>query len=316
MTITHPDLATARDTLAAQLTAVGVRGYVHAMDIDTGVEISLDADTPVVAASVFKVPVLVELCRQYSTGQRSPVERIRIAADERRTDGGTGLSAMLDAVELSLRDLSFLMMSVSDNRATDIIVDLLGYEAINGTIKRFGLETTVVVRDCAGLFETVEEDLGTSLEDLAEAAAAGAVSAELRRKLQGTRAATAELTNHTTPRDIATMLAAIWRDEVIGAEACAEVRRILAQQAWPHRLTAGFPHSDIKVSGKTGTLFYTRNEAGVVEFPDGGRYAVGIFLREPTEELRNPDADRVIGTVAALAVDYLRLSQSEDCDAE
>ena len=316
MTITHPDLATARDTLAEQLAVVGVRGYMYAMDIDTGVEISLDADTPVVAASVFKVPVLVELCRQYSTGQRSPVERIRIAANERRTDGGTGLSAMLDSVELSLRDLSFLMMSVSDNRATDIIVDLLGYEAINSTIKRFGLETTVVVRDCAGLFETMQEDLETSLEDLAVAAAAGTVSAEMRRKLQGTRAATAVLTNHTTPRDIVTMLAAIWRDEVIGADACAEVRRIMGQQAWPHRLTAGFPHSDIKVSGKTGTLFYTRNEAGVVEFPDGGRYAVGVFLREPTEELRNPDADRVIGTVAALAVDYLRLSQTEARDAE
>lgn len=314
MTITHPELATVRDALAARLTEVGVRGFVHAIDIDSGLEIGLDADTPVVAASVFKVPVLVELCRQYATGQRSPQERIKIAADERRTDGGTGISAMLDDVELSLRDLSFLMMSVSDNRATDVIVDLLGYEAINATLGNFGLSDTVVIRDCAGLFVTVEEDLGTSLEALAVCAETGTITDELRTALQSTRAANAELTNHTTPREITALLAAIWRDEVIGAQACTEVRRILAQQAWPHRLTAGFPHSNIKVSGKTGTLFYTRNEVGVVEFPDGGRYAVGVFLREPTEELRNPDADRVIGTVAKLAIDYLRQSQMERSD--
>lgn len=314
MTITHPELATVRDALSATLTAVGVRGFVHAIDIDSGLEIGLDADTPVVAASVFKVPVLVELCRQYSTGQRSPVERVKIAANERRTDGSTGISAMLDDIDLSLRDLSFLMMSVSDNRATDIIVNLLGYDAINATLGSFGLSDTVVVRDCAGLFVTVEEDLGSSLEELAASAATGGITAEMRQALQKTRAATAELTNHTTPREITSLLAAIWRDEVIGAEASTEVRRILAQQAWPHRLTAGFPHSNIKVSGKTGTLFYTRNEAGVVEFPDGGRYAVGVFLREPTEETRNPDADRVIGTVAKLAIDYLRQSQAESSE--
>lgn len=311
MTITHSDLASVRDTLAAHLADTGVSGFVHTIDIDTGVEIGLDADTPAVAASVFKVPVLVELCRQYSEGLRSPVERINVAADERRTDGPTGLSVMLDDVDLSLRDLSFWMMSVSDNRATDLIVDLLGYEAINATIAKFGLTTTAVVRDCAGLFETISEDLGDGYEEVVAAMEAGGSANALRAALKSTRAANALQTNHTTPRDITTLLAAIWRDEVIGAEAAAEVRRVMGLQAWPHRLTAGFPDSGIKVSGKTGTLFYTRNEAGVVEFPDGGRYAVGVFLLEPTEETRNPNADRLIGTLARTAVDYLRTSQTE-----
>lgn len=311
MTITHQDLASVRETLESQLDAVGVSGFVHAVDIDSGMEVGLHSDTPAVAASVFKLPVLAELCRQYGQGLRSPVERINVPADYRRTDGPTGLSVMLDDVELSLRDLAFLMMSVSDNRATDIIVDLLGYEAINQTIGLFGLTHTAVVRDCAGLFETIREDLGNDYVKVVEAISAGGAQEELRTALKGTRAANATQTNHTTPREITSMLAAIWRDEVIGAEAAAEVRRILALQAWPHRLTAGFPDAQIKVAGKTGTLFYTRNEAGVVEFPDGGRYAVGVFLVEPTEETRNPDADRLIGTLARIAVDYLRSSQTE-----
>ena len=56
-------------------------------------------------------------------------------------------------------------------------------------------------------------------------------------------------------------------------------------------------------------MTYVRNEAGVVEYPDGGRYAVGVFVRDPNEELRNPDADRVIGTLARHAVDALRQSE-------
>ncbi|MGO4806834.1 serine hydrolase [Arthrobacter sp. 2MCAF15] len=314
MTPTHPDLASVRDALAAQLNEAGVRGSVHAIDIDTGIEIGLDADNPVITASVFKVLVLVELCRQYTTGQRTPTDRISLASDDRRTIGGTGLSAMLDDVELSLRDLSFLMMSVSDNRATDVIVDLLGYDAINETIKRFGLEHTTVLTDCAGLFATMDKDLGMPMEVLAAAAAVSPLSAQQREQLRSIRAANPELTDCTTPREMTTMLAAIWRDEVIGEEASAEVRRIMGQQAWPHRLTSGFPSSDVKVSGKTGTLIFARSEVGVVEFPDGGRFAVGVFLREPTEDLRNPDADRVIGTVARLAVDYLRESQAERFD--
>lgn len=85
------------------------------------------------------------------------------------------------------------------------------------------------------------------------------------------------------------MLQLIWDDAAAPAEACAEARRVLGLQVWPHRLASGFADLDeVRTSGKTGTLVPTiRNEVGVVEYPDGGRYAV-------------------IGQAARLAVDWLR----------
>ncbi|MYZ41175.1 serine hydrolase, partial [Streptomyces sp. SID4917] len=74
------------------------------------------------------------------------------------------------------------------------------------------------------------------------------------------------------------LLGLVWRDEAAPAAACADVRRWLEFQVWPHRLRSGFPDG-VKVSGKTGTLPSVRNEIGVVEYPDGGRYAVAVFTR-------------------------------------
>ncbi len=101
------------------------------------------------------------------------------------------------------------------------------------------------------------------------------------------------------------LLELIWKDEAASPEACAFVRRIMGQQVWPHRLRAGFS-GDVKTSGKTGTLPFVRNEAGVVEYQDGGRYAVAVFTVARDAELLAPERDRVIGTVARLAVDHLR----------
>lgn len=300
----------ARDRMIGELARVGVRGLVHATDIDTGHEIGIASDELVVLASVFKVPVLIELCAQYEEDMLAPSQPIRIAADEFRVDGGTGLSAMRDDVEISLRDLAFLMMSVSDNRATDVVVSKVGLAAVNARLRTFGLVETVVDLDCAGLSASIEEDLGFNMEHLFAILTTTGPDANLTECLKRMRSVTPVATNRTTPREITTLLGAIWRNEIIGPVAAAEVRRILGQQAWPHRLMSGFTDSRVRISGKTGSLFFVRNEVGVIEYPTGERIAVAVFLQEPTLEQRNPDADRVIGTVAAIAADYLCASQS------
>nr|WP_269801350.1 serine hydrolase [Streptomyces odonnellii] len=74
----------------------------------------------------------------------------------------------------------------------------------------------------------------------------------------------------------------------------------------PHRLRSGFPDDGVKVSGKTGTLPSVRNETGVVEYPDGGRYAVAVFTRADDARLIVPERDAFIGFAAARAVEWLR----------
>ena len=100
-------------------------------------------------------------------------------------------------------------------------------------------------------------------------------------------------------------LTALWTDAAAPAEACATARAIMAQQIWPHRLTSGFP-GDVAIAAKTGTLPSWRNEAGVVTYPDGRRYAVAVFTRAHSLAERQPRVDASIGRAAHAAVEHLR----------
>lgn len=274
-------------------------GYLHAREIDGQAEVAFGADTQVVTASVFKIPICLELARQAATGDLELTERVKVAANE-RTFGPTGLSGMLDEVELSLRDLANLMMTVSDNTATDVIVKCVGLDRINSTLASLGLTETFLTGDCKDTLFSLIEDL--KIDPSKEPPLIGTIDPEL---LKAARALRAETTSRTTPREITRLLELIWQDEAGPPEACAEVRRIMALQVWSHRMTAGFPDG-VKLSAKTGTLPGIRNEAGVIEYPDGGRYAVGVFTVAHSYDQRLPAIDAVIGTGARLAVDHLR----------
>lgn len=305
MTVTAPisEAAAAIENAAA---AAGVRVLLHAVDLHNGAEVSVDADTLVVLASVFKVPVAVELARQFGSGKLDPAERVLVPAAQ-RTSGPTGLSVLVDDVEMSLRDLAQLMISVSDNTATDVVVARIGRDAVNTTMRELGLPGTVVEGDCRFLLGRLLEDLGLSAEEMA--ALAADEDAVLDRipahRWVSCRDLDAPATNRSTPREITRLLELIWTDGAAPAEQCAFVRRIMSQQVWPHRLRSGFP-GDVKVSGKTGTLPFVRNEVGMIEFRDGGRYAVAVFTVARVPDLTLPAADAVIGTAARIAVDALR----------
>jgi beta-lactamase class A len=277
--------------------AVGARILMHACDLDSDREVAVDADEPVVLASTFKIPVLIELARQADAGALCLTDRITVPAS-RRTMGPTGLSVMLDDADLSIRDLAFWMMSVSDNTATDLLMERLGGAIrINATMKELGSDETQLLGDCKFLLDELVAQLGLSL-----AAATALPDPEVLRSCPGLQPSG---TNQSTPRAMTRLLAMIWRDEAASADGCATMRRIMSLQVWPHRLTSGFGDG-VTISAKTGTLPGIRNEAGVIETPDGGRYAVAVFTRAHSFEGRRPAIDAAIGTAARLAVESLK----------
>jgi beta-lactamase class A len=292
--------------IESELASAGVVGFLHARDLATDAEVGLRAEEPVVLASVFKVAVALELARQFDAGHLDPTERVVVGAAG-RTLGPTGLSALQDEVAISLRDLAQLMMSVSDNTATDVLIARVGMAAIQHTLRRLGLERTVLDLDCRTLLSRLAADLRLSADEMERLSQLGesplaALPAERWSECRDLRA---ESTNRATAREATRLLQLIWRDEAASPDACAFVRRIMGQQVWPHRLRAGFP-ADVRVSGKTGSLPFIRNEVGVVEYPDGGRYAVAAFTVAEDPSPEQPAADRVIGTVARMMVEALR----------
>lgn len=292
--------ADVRVRIEAAFRDAGVTGFLHATDVDTGREVTVRADEPVVLASVFKVPLLVAFHRQVADGLLDPAEAVTLRPED-RTAGPTGVSALLDEVRMSLRDLACLMITVSDNTAADAVLDRVGLDTVNATAAMLGLPGTVVDGSGRDLHETLLAD--------AEATTFGEVWSRLEEPgtLGRLRALDPRRTSRSTPREMTRLLGLIWRDEAAPPAECAAMRRMFGLQVWPHRLSSGFPYDDVVVSGKTGTLPTIRNEVGVVEYPDGGRYAVAVFTRSPLPLAVLPQADAVIGTAARLAVEWLRV---------
>ena len=81
----------------------------------------------------------------------------------------------------------------------------------------------------------------------------------------------------------------------------------MALQAWRHRIGSGFPHDDVTVHGKTGTLGNLRHEAAVIGFPHEHPVAVTILTRAVRNERHLPRADTAIGELARTAVTALRM---------
>ncbi|WP_086839373.1 serine hydrolase [Amycolatopsis kentuckyensis] len=264
-------------SLSAFFEAVGVRGFLHARRLGSSESLGCDADSPVVLASVVKVPLVYEFARQVAAGLLDPADRVRASAADRL--GGTGSAGFADDVSYSLRDAALLALSVSDNTAADLLFDRVGVDNVRSLLAELGLTRTSVIGAPRDVLRTIIEDTSAG---------------HPLRALDPLR------TSATTPREMTTLLAAIWADD-----AGAPVREWMAAQVSWHRLTAGFP-PEVAVAGKTGTMPGIRNEIGVATYPDGAAYALAVFTAGGAETLRRPDIDRAIGDAARAAVDQLR----------
>jgi len=295
--------------LAAVFERADAQGFLHARDLQSGAEVGLEPDAPVVLASVFKIPVAVAYARAVAAGRLDPAARVRVTARDRI--GGIGTAGCQDDVEMSWRDLVRFMLTMSDNAATDVVLREIGVDAVHAVLAELGLTRTRLIGGCAEIFATMTEQLGYADGAIDE------LEADLARldpnRVWALAALDPERTTASTPREITALLTALWTDRAAPASAAEPVRAAMRAQIWPHRLTAGFPDA-VAIGAKTGTLPGIRNEAGVLTYPDGRRYAVAVFTRARSLAWRAPEIDRSIGTAARLAVTELRRRSGGDDD--
>ncbi|MFG2009906.1 serine hydrolase [Micromonospora sp. NPDC048868] len=289
----------------------GVTGCLHVVDLDavdggagTGEfdgrrEVAVRADEQVVIASIFKVLLVLEFARQVVAGQLDPRERVLVTADDRL--GGWGIAGCADDAEVSLRDLAYFAMSVSDNTAADLLLRRVGADVLPMLAAELGLARTRIVGGPRQLVETMLADVGARTE----ADFARIFPTLPPERVRAMRMFDPAHTTSSTAREITRLLGLIWRDEAGPPEACAMVRGWMARQLFWTRLAAGFPPG-VRVAGKTGTLPGLHLEAGVAEYPDGGRYAVAVFVRATQLATRRIDVDLAMGEAARTAVEALR----------
>jgi beta-lactamase class A len=218
----------------------------------------VDADEPFYAASTMKVPVLVELYRRAWAGAASlddvlPVRNaFRSVLDgspyalDPADDSETALYTREGQTE-TLRKLARLMIVVSSNLATNLLIDWLGAPAVEATLRALGVEGVHVVR---------------GVEDK--------------------RAHAAGRNNTVTAAGLATLLERIAAGSAAPPDACAAMLDVLAAQAFNEGIPAGLPPGT-RVAHKTGWYNPVYHDAAVV-YPTDGQPYVLVILTEGLDE--------------------------------
>jgi beta-lactamase class A len=247
--------APAREQLASKLqkdlerlagSAPGVVG-IGVVDLTNGQRFGVNDGLVFPQGSAIKIPILIELFRRADRGELGLDDSVPIRAAEQV--GGSGvLGHFADGgSELSLHDLAILMIVLSDNTATNLLIERLGMDHVNATMKALGAGQTL-----------------------------------LRRKMIRPAESAKGNENVSTPREAVDLMARLARcDLPLDARSCAEVTRIL-EIPKGGAFREPIPGS-VKVAWKPGGLEGVQTAWGIVRVP-GAPYAVTIMITYAPDE--------------------------------
>lgn len=292
----------AEEQLRAVFADAGCRGWLRAERIDgVGSIVDLEGDDPVVAASVWKLVLLVATARAFDEGVLIATDSVRLVPAQ-CSPGPTGISNCSDPVTMSWRDVARSMITVSDNAAADALLGAVGLDAIANVIDHLGLKDTRIVGGTKTLGAQIVRDTGRLSAD----EALGLLASNYT--VIDSAGFDPAYTSCTTPHDSNAILRAIWSNSAASRGQCTFMKEVLSQQVWPHRIRSGIPYPEVEVAGKTGTIGPIRNEVAVVSFPGEHPVAVSVFTRAARMDLFLPLVDQAIGTAARIAVTAVRQS--------
>lgn len=250
----------------------GVVG-VAAKDLASGAEVLVNADVAFPTASVMKVPILVALYREAEAG-RIDLDR-RLAFEERHLVPGSGvLQDLTFGLAPTIKDLATLMITVSDNAATDMLLDLLGPDALAATLRDHGLTRTTLPLTVRGLLYSM---VGLDPADPAHTYALFKERSRAGRIDWGSRALADADNNLTTPRDLNRLLEDLATGRALGAASNAAIIDIMKRQKYNTIIPLHLP-AETEVAHKTGSIRGVRNDAGIVYAPRGP-YLLSLFSK-------------------------------------
>lgn len=266
-------------------------------------------------ASTYKIAIGACVLERVGQGEFTLVSQIAVEPRLRSTSSILSDSFPHHGLAVSVQNLLELMLTSSDNTATDVLLDAIGGPAaVRRCIGHAGLAdlrvdrtTAQILRQFAGLPDP--PDPATSFFDQFQSLPAPSRELPYLEDGRGPHylAFERDPRDQATPQAMTRFLEKIWRDDWPTRQGAAMLRGILARSKEPVRIGRGLP-AGMPLAHKTGTLAATVNDAGVFDLPDGGgQVAIVVFVKGamvPWETV-----ERGIGDIArAVYDDYARAS--------
>ncbi|MGI6295315.1 MAG: serine hydrolase [Armatimonadota bacterium] len=208
-------------------------------DVRGAFDFAYNADAVISSASTIKVPILVEALRQARDGEID-LESLFQITRQRKCDGSGVLTHLHDGIEVTFRDLLTLMIIVSDNTATNLVIDTVGLEKVNKTLDSFGLTKT-----------------------------------RLQRKMYDWEAIAAGRDNIIAAKEGAELLAKVARRELLGEKWDELLHEILRAQQFTK---LGLLLPEEVLANKTGQVNDAVNDFGIVTTEDFC-YSIAVFTQ-------------------------------------
>jgi len=244
----------------------GVLG-VAILDLSSGQKFLLHGDDVFPQASSIKVAVLAELYRQSQAGKLKLTDLYTVQATDLVPDSTIMGGLTPGVTRITLRDLATMMIAVSDNSATNVLIDRVGMENVNALMDSLGLAHT-----------------------------------RLRRKMMDLKAASEGRENISTPAEMMTLLEDLYRGKVLNKEMTADFFVMLStpkNSFIPRDLPEGS-----KIANKPGELEGVRNDSGVV-FVENRPYVICVMTTYLHRERDGEEAIAKISAAAYRMFDRL-----------
>ncbi len=214
------------------------------------------------AASIIKIPIMMEAYRQ-ADFKKISLEKEMVLKEEDIVGGCGVLQGMHRGLELSIRDIIVLMITVSDNTATNMMIDLLGIESINQMMRNLGVENSI-----------------------------------LRRKLMMPELARQGIRNELSAKDVVLLLDQLADGTFVSKEVCDDMLSILKLQQLNHKIPLLLPE-DVSIAHKTGEDTGITHNAGIIVYHE--KSLSMCVLSEDVSDI--PEGHLAISRIARAAFD-------------
>ena len=307
------DAATARDRLAAAIARLskqtdGTVG-VAIQRTDGGPVTTLNSGVTFPMASTFKIAVAGAIFSRIDRGELALDQMVVV--DPAMIVSSAGIAEQLPhpGISLSVYNLLELMLTRSDNTATDVLTAQAGGPAaVTAWLRKLGITGQRVEADTAHLIYRALEITpgpGTFTKNVEAAFAADPSKAERDEKRVPNAAFNADPRDSSTPEAMAQLLLAIHSNKALSPASTTILLEIMERcETGANRLKGLLPLGTV-VAHKTGTISSIANDVGLVTLPDGRKFVIAVFVKGDTKG--TAIQERVIAEIARTAYDYFTL---------